>query len=231
MSLDDCFNQHKGTAVLVPGGGAGNNGQCAQWADTVLHDVYGLPYVFTPAAKDWWYNFDSFPQLKGNFDKIPRGQPIKKGDFIFYDPLSANDPQGHVDVASKDSPNVNSFTAYDSNWDATNFYQVINGVKYPALHEVVHADGFNGKVIGYARKKGTNMKPQRLATAGMIKDFAHSYGWEPDANYLKNWVGQDAVDCWYDLSGQPAVLNAVKAKYGGTSDADAKIAQIKAIIG
>lgn len=153
MTLDQCYNTHKGSAVLVPGGGTGNNGQCAQWADTVLAEVYGLPYVYTPAAKDWWYKFDSFPQLKNNFDKIAKGQPIKKGDYIVYDPLSPGDPQGHIDTASRDGV-INDFWAYDSNWNASAFHDK-NG--YPILHEVHHVDAFNTRVVGYLRKKGTSM--------------------------------------------------------------------------
>lgn len=206
MTLNDCYTQHKGTAVLVPGGGTGNNGQCEQWADLVLHDVYGQPYIYTPAAKNFWYDFDSFPQLKNNFDKITKGQPIKAGDFIVYDPLSATDPQGHIDLASKDSTTLNNFWAYDSNWDAAHFHDA-NG--FPTLHEVNHADGFNSKVIGYLRKKGTTMPDNTKVNKGDIINMWNSNIPTPcPQSYIDAHVGQGWHDFMYDLTEQGLWIQA-----------------------
>lgn len=150
MTLDQCYQKYQGTSILVPGGGAGNNGQCAQWADTVLHEVYGLDYIYTPAAKDWWNKADALG-LTQHFDKITDGS-VKKGDFVVYNPINAIDVQGHIDTAAQDG-NRNSYVGYDSNWGGLAFYK--NG--YPILHTVTHADSYNKFILGSLRLKGGSM--------------------------------------------------------------------------
>lgn len=184
MTLDDSYQQHQGTAILVPGGGARNNGQCAQWADTVYHDVYGLPYIYTPAAKDWWYNADALG-ITQHFDKITDGS-IKKGDFVVWNPLSLTDPEGHIDVASRDG-NSSDFYAYDSNWDATHFHDTEG---YPILHEVHHADNFNKFIIGVLRPKGATMIPLTQSNKDKLIKMAKRA--EPTANELSDPTYDDA---------------------------------------
>jgi hypothetical protein len=162
MDLDTCYNQHQGTAVLIPGGGAGNEGQCAQWADVVYHDVYGFPYVFTPSAKDWWENADNLG-ITQHFDKITDGS-IKKGDFVVYGPLSAGDPWGHIDVACSDGTTTD-FMAYDSNWGGAAFH---NSQGNPILHQVHHADRFNQFILGSLRLKGEEMEKVTIDVARAI---------------------------------------------------------------
>lgn len=147
MNLRACYLKHQGTSVLIPGGGAGNEGQCAQWADTVLKEVHGQPYVYTPAALDWWTKFDTFPQLKRNFVKVHAGQPIKTGDFIIYDGRVGS-VYGHVDVAASNGT-IKNFAAYDSNWGGKRDPKT----GFPILHNVQHNDSFNNYIVGYIRKK------------------------------------------------------------------------------
>lgn len=150
MNLHDCYSEHQGTSVLVPSGGAGNDGQCVQWADLVLHDVYGFDYVYTPGAIDWWNNFSSIPQLAINFDQITDGS-IKVGDFVIYDGRVGS-VYGHIDVASRDG-SVHDFWAYDSNWGGSPFK--IDG--YPVLHEVHHNDAYDNYILGSLRRKEDDM--------------------------------------------------------------------------
>lgn len=150
MTLLQCYQEHEGTSVLVPGGGAGNQGQCEQWADLVLNQVYGLSFVYTPAALDWWYSADALG-LTEHFDKIPFGEPIVQGDYIIYDGRVGS-ADGHIDVASENGT-VKAFWAYDSNWGGSPF--VVNG--YPVLHEVFHMDEYNNYIVGYLRLKGSIM--------------------------------------------------------------------------
>lgn len=146
MDLATCFNIHKGTAVLVPDGGAGNNGQCAQWADTVLHDVYGLPYIYTSWARTWWDDRYGLG-LMDHFTEVTDGS-INKGDFVIWGPLSAADEAGHIDVGSQDGGIRAEFWAYDSNWDAANFHDTDG---YPTLHEVQHTGSLNDQILGVLR--------------------------------------------------------------------------------
>lgn len=138
LSLDACFAQNQGKALLVPGGGAGNEGQCVQWADTVLHDVYGLPYVYANAI-DWW----PLPQsLAGKFVQVTDGS-IKKGDFVIFN-QKVGSVYGHIDVAMNDG-SVNGFTGADSNWGGNK-----------TVHLVNHS-GQAGYIIGALRPKGADM--------------------------------------------------------------------------
>lgn len=185
MTLDQCFQANQGTAILVPGGGAGNNGQCAQWADLVLHDVYGLPYIYTPGAIDWWQKADALG-LTQYFDKIPAGEPIKKGDFLIYD-ARVGSAFCHIDVASADGT-IDNFSAYDSNWNAKVFHDA-NG--YPTLHELQHTGVYNTYILGYLRLKGAT---DMIATANDLKYlYLGVYAQDvPDANLATDgFVGTD----------------------------------------
>lgn len=205
MTLDQCYRSNEGQALLIPGGGADNNGQCAQWADTVLHDVYGLPYVYTPAALDWWQNFGSFPQLAANFEQIPAGQPIKAGDFIFYD-ARVGAPEGHVDVASRDGQ-LSDFWAYDSNWGGSAYR---NADGYPVLHEQHHNDKYNNYIVGYIRFKGGNMPS--TADTDTVKRLLLAF-WTPDQvaaaggdNYVQDNVGTETNTLIAALANSPQFL-------------------------
>lgn len=194
ISLDECFQQHQGTAILVPGGGTGNNGQCAQWSDTVLHDVYGLPYVYTPAAMDWWNDADELG-LTASFDRVTDGT-IRKGDFVVWLPLSADDREGHIDTASRDGSYAD-FWAYDSNWDAANFHDR-NG--YPTLHEVHHADALNVKVIGALRSKEDNMTVddalarRLLSLSTLMAQAGSAPDRQPTVEEINDAIGRDPIE-------------------------------------
>jgi hypothetical protein len=189
VDLDTCYTEHEGQAILVPGGGAGNEGQCAQWADTVYHDVYGLPYVYTPAAKDWWYNADSLG-ITQNFNKITDGS-IKKGDFVVFNPLSSTDPQGHIDVAAQDG-STSSFVGYDSNWG-----RVYNAQGLPILHTVNHNDRFNQFIIGSLRFKKDE---EPMLNAGDVQNMYISLlGHKADDQTAINWSGHTFKDLFYAI--------------------------------
>jgi hypothetical protein len=220
MTLQEAFGANQGTAILVPGGGAGNNGQCAQWADYALNNVYGFPYLYTPAAKDWWYNFDSFPQLANNFVKITDGS-IKAGDFVIFDPLSGQDPQGHIDVASHDG-SATDFWAYDSNWNAGAFH---DSQGFPSLHEVHHTGVLNTKVLGSLRLKGNTMP---TITPEALQDFEN---WKSYGMQAHNTI----AECLKALNGAeltPAVLTDLVGWKAGGMQAQNTIAEcLKALNG
>jgi hypothetical protein len=215
MDLDQCFQAHENTALLVPGGGAGNNGQCAQWADTVMHDVYGLPCVYTPAALDWFNKFDELG-LDANFEIITDGS-IRKGDFVVWNPLSAKDPEGHIDVVSRDGGTIQDFYAYDSNWNATLFHDSLG---YPTLHEVHHADLFNDLVVAIIRRKEDNMTIDDALARRLLSlsTLLAQPGTEPDrqptTQEIKDSIGRDPVEYIdYLMSTVPYGVNWNKVKH------------------
>lgn len=146
MSPTQWFQQNIGKAILVPGGGAGNNGQCFQAFDSYLHDVYNKPYIYTPRAINVW-TYALLDQF--GFVKVDAGLPVLAGDFIFYDARVGN-IAGHVGIASQDGY-WNDFYSYDSNWGGTKFW---NAQGYPTLHEVRHNDSYNKYIVGYYRRAG-----------------------------------------------------------------------------
>lgn len=146
MTGKEWYQKHKGESILIPAGGKGNNGQCAQAADSYMKEVFGLPYIYTPAALDWWTKAPALG-LTENFNKIPAGQPVLAGDYVIYD-QRVGAREGHIDMASRDGT-VKDFWAYDSNWGGDAFKK--NG--YPVLHEVHHNDAYNNYIVGYLRRK------------------------------------------------------------------------------
>lgn len=140
MTLDDCYQQNQGKALLIPGGGAGNEGQCVQWADTVLHDVYGFPYHWGNAI-DWWRNPS---ELLDHFDQITDGS-IKKGDIVIFNEKTGS-VYGHIDVAAQDGT-TQDFQGYDSNWGGNK-----------TVHTVHHIG--SQYVVGSLRLKGEDMSLQ-----------------------------------------------------------------------
>lgn len=138
VSLDQEYATYKGQSVLVPGEPDSERGQCVQWADYVLHDVYGLPYHYGNAI-DWWNNPKEL--LTENFVKIGDGS-IKKGDFVVFNELVGS-VYGHIDVAMADG-NVTNFTGSDTNWGGN-----------LTVHEVNHVN--KSYVLGSLRIKEQDM--------------------------------------------------------------------------
>lgn len=172
-TLDECFAQNQGKALLVPGGGAGNEGQCVQWADTVLHDVCGFPYVYANAI-DWWSN----PQVLQNFTQITDGS-IRKGDFVIFN-SSVGSVYGHISVAMGDAT-IDNFTSSDSNWGGNKTVHLVNhvGRQY---------------VIGSLRLK--NMEP--VFNEGDRVNINNAlYGY--DKGFFKTTVGRPWKDSMYAI--------------------------------
>lgn len=198
MSLDDCYQVNAGQALLIPGGGTGNNGQCAQWADTVLHDVFGYDYIYTPAALDWYLNAEELG-LTRYFDRV-NDRTIKKGDFIIFG-SGVGSMYGHIDAAAQDGT-YSSFVAYDSNWGGKAYY---NSEGYPILHTVNHNDRYNQYIIGVLRLKdqGDDMSKQSLTDAEARRLLSLSTllaqpGTLPDRQPTKqeveNLIGRELID-------------------------------------
>lgn len=218
MTLDQSYQAHQGQAILIPGGGTGNNGQCAQWADTVLHEVYGLPYIYTPGAIDWYLKTEQLG-LSQKFDRVSDGS-IKKGDFVVYG-TGVGSEFGHIDVAAQDGT-FKDYVGYDSNWGGKAFY---NAQGFPILHTVHHNDSYNRFILGVLRLKGGTDMPLTAAQLDkLIKAFKHA---DPtsaelnDPNY-KNNPGL-AIDTFYNIWG-------LKGYNEDPNAAQAKLDEIKNIV-
>lgn len=142
MTPDQWYTLHKGTAILIPNGGKGNDGQCVQAMDSYLFEVYKQPYVYALGAIDIWKS--GIP----GFTKIVSPPTIELGDFVFWDSRIGS-KFGHVDMCSRPGP-LSNFWAYDSNWGGKAFY---NDEGYPILHEVRHNDILNDYILGVLRKE------------------------------------------------------------------------------
>lgn len=165
MSPDSWFNRHKNTAILVPGGGDGNAGQCVQAMDSYLYEVYGKPYVYAAGALDIW-NGTLLDKL--GLSRIRAGQLVLPGDFVFFS-ASVGAVQGHVDIASR-AGTPTDFYAYDSNWGGAAFK---NAAGYPLLHEVRHNDIYNNYIVGYYRiPAGKGAEAPKEAAMPYITDAA-----------------------------------------------------------
>lgn len=155
MTLDEEFTKYQGQGVLVPGEPEDERGQCVQWVDFVLHDVYGLPYHYGNAI-DWWNNPG---ELLTNFDKVTDGS-VKKGDFVVFN-TQVGSVYGHIDVAMQDGTTAN-FQGADSNWGGN-----------LTVHLVQHSN--QSYVLGSLRKKGTpvddlgKLADLRLAAINQIR--------------------------------------------------------------
>jgi hypothetical protein len=169
MTLDAEFAQYQGQPVLVPGADPSDRGQCAQWADYVLHDVYTQPYVWLNAI-DWWRQFGSTPQLVNNFVQLTDGT-IKKGDFVIFNSLVGS-VYGHIDVAMQDG-SYNQFLGSDTNW-AGNL----------TVHQVNHVG--SQYIQGVLRLKGGT----QMFNDGDAGNF-NTYFFGKDQGLFRDQVGKD----------------------------------------
>lgn len=187
LTLTQWFDTYKNTAILVPSGGAGNDGQCLQAMDSFIHEVYGTPYIYTPGAIDVWYK--SLLDAHG-FVKVMPGAAVLPGDLLFYDgiaPKPGGGFYGHVSIASRGGT-YGDFWAYDSNWGGQAF---LNSKWQPVLHESRHNDGYNKYITGYYRFAGggrgsgtlTNGAAMPTITDAELKDFQ---SWKEKGMYYEN---------------------------------------------
>lgn len=133
MTLSQAFDQKAGTSIPSPDNLPQDAGQCVSWADYVLNNVYGFPYVYANAI-DWWKN----PQLAPDFNFIPFAPGVypQAGDFVVWG-SGVGSQYGHIDLCAIDG-DESGFTGYDSNWG-----------DLPTLREIQHNYAFG--ILGYIR--------------------------------------------------------------------------------
>lgn len=188
-SLDQEFAQYQGQSVLVPGASEADRGQCVQWADFVLHDVCGLPYVYANAI-DWW----NLPgSLANNFDRITDGS-IKKGDFVIWN-QKVGSVYGHIDVAMQDG-NINNFVASDTNWAGNKTVHLVNHVNQA------------GYIIGTLRRKGGSVSADAL-TSQQVTTLHYAYTLRaPGPVFVQSYTGKTLDQVTAALDGKVNPLRA-----------------------
>lgn len=205
MTLDQEYQEYQGQSVLVPGQPESNRGQCAQWSNYVLHDVYGQPYHYGNAI-DWWNNPGD---LENNFFKVATSNPVIKGDFVIYG-AGVGSEFGHIDVAMENGTSADYLGA-DSNWghDLT-------------VHQVRHNDKYNQYILGYLRSKGDNMGINQNELALLTSSILDRQPVAGDSGYLgRNW--QEVATEFYNSGEHKAII----AQFDKAGALEAQVADLE----
>ena len=109
MTYDEFQSKYIGKAVDYDGV-AGV--QCVDLADQYLKDVFGITGVWVSGAREFYKNFEKFPALVKNFDKIPntRELVVKKGDIVVWD----GGTWGHVAIGTGKG-DIDVFESFEQN--------------------------------------------------------------------------------------------------------------------
>ena len=181
ISLDQCYQNNAGRILDVDGIPA-DAGQCVQWADVALNQVYGLPYHIGNAI-DWWNNPG---ELLDNFDKISNGT-VLKGDFVVFNE-QVGSIFGHIDIAMQNGT-FNNFLGADSNWGGN-----------LTVHTVTHTNP--NYILGCLRYKGGNMTPilsnddAQVLYMGWLPVLTESSDYTAAKDsFASAWTGKNLDDC------------------------------------
>ncbi len=226
MTLDQEFAQYQGQSVLVPGEPEPERGQCVQWADFVLRDVYNLPYHYGNAI-DWWF---APGDLLNHFDQITDGS-IRKGDFVIFN-TQVGSVYGHIDVAMQDG-SVGAFQGSDSNWGGN-----------LTVHLVQHNNA--NYIFGSLRLKGADMDKidvnlSRVLSHGILaRNGLKGRAYSLDGSVGDPWVGGDLTAQFImDLFNSPEAqewrdsnktdsVNGINAQLNSIPALQAQIASLQA---
>lgn len=109
MTYDEFFKKYNGKAVDFDGV-AGV--QCVDLADQYLKDVFGITGIYVNGAREFYNNFETYPALVKNFDRIPntRDLVIQKGDIIVW----GGGTWGHVGIGTGNG-DINVFDSFEEN--------------------------------------------------------------------------------------------------------------------
>lgn len=109
MTYDQFEKKYIGKAVDYDGT-AGV--QCVDLADQYLKDVFGITGVWVNGARDFYNNFNNYPALVKNFNRIANSRDLvcKKGDIVIW----GGGTWGHVAIADGQG-NIDWFTSIEQN--------------------------------------------------------------------------------------------------------------------
>jgi hypothetical protein len=139
LIFDQFIAKYKGKGLDFDGA---YSDQCVDLVRFYWRDVLGISQPRGVAgAKDFWTNYDTDPNLKNNFTKIPNTRELipQKGDVVIWG--SSYGKWGHIAIATEGT--IDNFSAFSQN-DPTGTKSIIK--YYP---------NFNG-VLGVLRPKSPN---------------------------------------------------------------------------
>jgi hypothetical protein len=86
--------------------------QCVDLVDQYLKDVFGITGVYCSGAKDLYNNFNSYPALVKNFDRIANSRSfvVKKGDILIW----GGGTWGHCGLGTGEG-NIDWFNSLEEN--------------------------------------------------------------------------------------------------------------------
>lgn len=132
------------------------DGQCVDLFRYYVQEVLNLPQPKgVTGAGDFWTNYESDPNLKNYYEKIPNtptGVP-QKGDVMLWN-KKAGGGFGHVSIFIEGT--VNKFTSLDQNW--------------PTLSKVTKTVHDYKNVYGWLRPKKAPIAPNPDALEACLKD-------------------------------------------------------------
>ena len=108
-SFDEFYDTYLGKAIDYDGV-AGV--QCVDVADQYLKDLFDITGVWVNGARDLYNNFNSYPALVKNFNRIPntRDLVVQKGDIVIWNGGS----WGHVAIGTGEG-NIDWFNSIEQN--------------------------------------------------------------------------------------------------------------------
>ena len=136
--------------------------QCVDLADQYLKDVFGITGIWVNGARDFYNNFESYPALVKNFNRIPntRDLIIKKGDIVVWNGgtwghIAVGDGKGNIDWF--ESLEQNTLGKHEPTQLVVHYYNNNSGVDgcWPVLGVLRAKD--QSKVLGKQTKSNTKM--------------------------------------------------------------------------
>ena len=114
MTFKVFYNKHNGQYIDIDGV-AGV--QCVDLVKLGMKEMFDIPYFsFGGSAKNLWEKYDSIPQLKKNFDRIPNTPDYvpKEADILVWNG-NVGKGDGHCAWGMGEG-DTNQFYSFDQNW-------------------------------------------------------------------------------------------------------------------
>ena len=135
MSKSEYLTSVKGKKIDTDGVPANQPYQCADLTKDYVKKCYGIDFTFSNSqnpngyAKGLYENFESYPQLKDKFIKIPNTKTFvpEKGDIVEWGQYKGvTGVAGHTAVALGINDGTSYFKSLDQNWSKKYYVTEVN---------------------------------------------------------------------------------------------------------